>query len=81
MSAVPRKTVGLRGRGQRPLAELRLPGPRHHPSGYATCMSHTEPPMADRLAGLGYLKMGNPPRGNSAHGPTAEALNCRCADG
>ena len=30
----------------------------------------------DRLAALGYLKMGNPPRGNSAHGPTAEALNC-----
>src|SRR5215211_1040007 len=33
--------------------------------------------QADRLAALGYLKMGNPPRGNSAHGPTAEALSCR----
>jgi len=35
----------------------------------------------DRLAALGSLKIGNLPRGNSAHGPIAEALNCRCADG
>jgi len=33
-------------------------------------------PENDRLAALGYFKMGNPPRGNSAYGPTAEALNC-----
>jgi hypothetical protein len=31
-------------------------------------------PFADRPAALGYLKMRNPRRDNSAHGPTAEAL-------